>query len=522
MSSTIAPPAARADAAPAGAELRIGLVLVIALFLSVVLRTAWVSDDAFIDARTAVHAAAGEGLRWNVDDRVQTFADPAWVLLLSGASTIVRDPYVALLLLDITCAALAVVLIVAGVAVDAAAALLALSLLTFSKAFVEFVTSGLSVALVYLLIAAFWSVHWRIRDSRVRMTALAAIAAVGALTDAKTVLLFVPALMLALRRRNEYQLSDLVLPIAIVISWVIFAALYYGSAVPVPIVAAWTESWSLPARIGQGSAYVLDALDRDPLTVLAIGCAVATLGVRHLAPVRVIAVGIGLYCAWVVVAGGDSLSGRALAPALLSAAILASRFEWMPTGYAVPAIAVAVWGIGLMSPYSPVRSDVHYGRTAADALPAPWPNMPATIAPARAAIRDERRSIYPQTGLLTAKHDAPLPDSSAIEQEVQQILARNERVVVTDRVGLFAFVADSRLHIIDPLGRTDPLLARLPPVACCTARGDARAIPDGYVETIETGRNVIADTRTADLFRRISTLTPPAPAVTHRLRASSP
>ena len=141
------------------------------------------------------HAAAGEGLRWNVDDRVQTFADPAWVLLLSGASTIVRDPYVALLLLDITCAALAVVLIVAGVAVDAAAALLALSLLTFSKAFVEFVTSGLSVALVYLLIAAFWSVQWRIRDSRVRMTALAAIAAVGALTDAKTVLLFVPALM---------------------------------------------------------------------------------------------------------------------------------------------------------------------------------------------------------------------------------------------------------------------------------------------------------------------------------------
>jgi len=522
MSSTTASPVTRGERAPWGAELRIGLVLFFAFFLSVVGRTAWVSDDAYIDARTAVNAASGEGLRWNVDERVETFTDPAWVLLLSAASVFVRDPYVALLLLDVTLAAAAVALIVMGLAADAAAAVLALSLLTFSKAFVEYATSGLSVALVYLLIAMFWTLYWRMRDRPARTRVLTTIAAICMLADAKAVLLLMPALLVVLRRRLAYRVADVAPAIAVLAGWALFATLYFGSPVPAPVMAAWTAHWQLSARAGQGLVYLLDAVDRDPLTVLAIACAIALLCLRQLTNVRVVAAGVLVYFTAVVLAGGDWLSGRAFAPALLTTAILIARLDWISTGYASAAVALLIWGLGLLSPYSPVRSDVHYGRTAQEPLAAPWPGERSTMAPSRAAIRDDRWDAYQQTGLLTARHDAALPDVQALEREVQQLLVRNQHVVVTDRVGLFAFVSGTRLHVVDPLGRTDPLLSRLAPADCCTPRGGRRAIPDGYVETIETGRNVIADPPTAELYRRVSTLAKAAHVGLPRLSASSP
>jgi hypothetical protein len=207
---------------------------------------------------------------------------------------------------------------------------------------------------------------------------------------------------------------------------------------------------------------------------------------------------------------------------ILSAAILVARFDWLRTGYAFSVATMVVWAIGLVSPYSPVRSDVHYGLTAGDLLAAPWPNVRPTIAASRAAIRDDRWSSFQTTGLLTVRREAPLPDVHAIEQEVRSLVARHQLVVVTDRVGLFAFVSGTRLHVVDPLGRTDPLLARLPPADCCTPRGDTRAIPDGYLETIETGSNVIADTPTAELYRQISTLTKPVQGDVPCLTAARP
>jgi arabinofuranosyltransferase len=55
-------------------------------FAAVVLRTAWVSDDAFITFRTVDNALNGAGLRWNPAERVQTYTHPLWMLLVLGST----------------------------------------------------------------------------------------------------------------------------------------------------------------------------------------------------------------------------------------------------------------------------------------------------------------------------------------------------------------------------------------------------------------------------------------------------
>ena len=62
-----------------GLWLSVGLLGV----LGVVLSQAWVSDDAFITFRVIDNFVNGYGLRWNVDERVEVYTHPLWMLLLA-------------------------------------------------------------------------------------------------------------------------------------------------------------------------------------------------------------------------------------------------------------------------------------------------------------------------------------------------------------------------------------------------------------------------------------------------------
>ena len=86
-------------------------VILIALFAVPLVRTAWMSDDAYITLRTIDNFVRGYGLRWNVAERVQSYTDPLWMLLLAGAYGITREAYFTSLFvsMSISVAAFAVV-----------------------------------------------------------------------------------------------------------------------------------------------------------------------------------------------------------------------------------------------------------------------------------------------------------------------------------------------------------------------------------------------------------------------------
>ena len=66
-----------------------------------ILRTAWVSDDAYLTLRSLEHAASGFGVRWNVADRVQVYDHPLWLLLLLAGRLVSAEKYYTTLAISI-------------------------------------------------------------------------------------------------------------------------------------------------------------------------------------------------------------------------------------------------------------------------------------------------------------------------------------------------------------------------------------------------------------------------------------
>jgi arabinofuranosyltransferase len=454
----------------------VATILFIAFFVTVVLRTAWVADDAFVDLRTVSNVVAGAGLRWNLDERVQAFSDPLWVLLVSAVTFLVHQPYGGVLITSIVLAVAAVVILGSQVAVDAYAAIVGVSLLTFSRSFVEYATSGLQTPLVYLLVVVFWLTYLRQEDEVSQMRRLIAIASLVVLTDWASLLVLVPALVVAARRWSV-RASDAIAGVWPLIVWAMFALSYYGVLIPTPVVAAWHALGPPMTMVHQGCVYLLDAIDTDPSTVLTISVAmISGFRVRELRPA---AIGLMLSIGATILTGGSALSGRELAVPLLSAVVIAVRYPWQSPSSAFTLALAGVVGVGLIAPESPVLTGPSYHRET-QPLAVPWPSAPSVVNPRRSAIRDERRQWYASTGLLTVQRMVPMPNMSSLEREADALSARSPRTV-DERIGLFAYAAGARLHIIDPSGRTDPFLARQPPKGEWKPGARLREVPPSYV-----------------------------------------
>jgi len=138
-----------APALDMGAFLRASLLGVFALAL---VRTAWMSDDAYITLRTVDNFVSGWGLRWNVAERVQTYTHPLWMFLLALPYSITREAYFTPLVLSMVISMAAVWLFAFRIAVSLGSMLIGMSAFIFSKGFVEYSTSGLENPLSHLLI----------------------------------------------------------------------------------------------------------------------------------------------------------------------------------------------------------------------------------------------------------------------------------------------------------------------------------------------------------------------------------
>src|SRR5882672_7726441 len=55
----------------------------LAAFGIVLLANAWVVDDAYITFRTIDNFVHGHGLTWNIDERVQTYTHPLWMMVMT-------------------------------------------------------------------------------------------------------------------------------------------------------------------------------------------------------------------------------------------------------------------------------------------------------------------------------------------------------------------------------------------------------------------------------------------------------
>src|SRR2546425_11534845 len=94
------------------------LLAVLGVFVLVLIRSAWICDDAYINFRTIDNFLHGYGLRWNVAERVQTFTDPLWLFLVAAAVGLTREFYFTTIGVSLAASATAIGLYAKAVAAD--------------------------------------------------------------------------------------------------------------------------------------------------------------------------------------------------------------------------------------------------------------------------------------------------------------------------------------------------------------------------------------------------------------------
>jgi arabinofuranosyltransferase len=262
---------------------------------------------------------------------------------------------------------------------------------------------------------------------------------------------------------------------------------------------------SIGASLSQGLAYFRRTLLADPVTLPVI-----SLGWVAFLPVQKqdwpLVVGIPLTAAYVLWIGGDFMMGRFFAaPFVWSLCVLArsARLSDRKTGLAVAATLLtlglcAQWEPALLSGYGFSRANnlVHGDRGLE-----PRDRFAYQMVD---GIADERRFYHGISGLFAKRQT--LFEHPQVTQGLA-LRRSGDRVIAATFVGWLGYFAGPRVHIVDRLALTDPLLARLPAMPGSRIGHFERKVPDGYIETIATGANRLTDADLAIYFDHLHLVT---------------
>jgi arabinofuranosyltransferase len=392
--------------------------------------------------------------------------------------------------------ALAAVLIVARTGGGIAGSAVAVLWLASSKAFVDYVSSGLEYPLSYLLLAVFYVRFCRISDAALgdrQLRLFGVVAGLAFVNRMDSVVLYAPALawlgLRAIRRRDD-RLLPLLLGFGVpAAAWLIFATIYYGFPLPNTYYAKVATGIPSSLLYRQGFAYLLNSFAHDPLTLGTIGIAIA-VALRASPPVRLATIGAGLYVLYTISVGGDFMSGRFFAMPFLVAAI-ATLDSLKDLRYHAPA-AGALVVYNLLTPLAPIKTTANYD--------AAWPWR------SQNGVKDERGHYHRITNPFFYSPFRQLPDHTWMREGLS---FRNgtEKVTVQGSIGFYGLMAGPEKHLVDRNALSDALLARLPVSPRLYFEFYVghyfRDIPDGYLESVANGTNQLTDPVLHDYYGRL-------------------
>ena len=185
------------------------VITFLGLFLLLIVRTAWMSDDAFFTFRTISNFAAGHGLVWNVGERVQIYTHPLWMFVLAAAVFFTHEFFYTGLAVSILVSIAAAVVFARWIASTPMVAVLGIATLIVSKAYLDYSTSGLENPLSHLLLVVYLAVYFGARGSRWRVLTLFFIAALAAVNRLDLFLIYLPSLLYVLWKERSWRILGL-------------------------------------------------------------------------------------------------------------------------------------------------------------------------------------------------------------------------------------------------------------------------------------------------------------------------
>jgi arabinofuranosyltransferase len=506
------------------------ILLLVFIFILILPRTAWLCDDAFITFRTVDNFIEGHGLVYNVGERVQTYTHPLWMFLISFFYFLTGEIYFTPIMVSILLSIVAVIFFTFKIAETRINAILGLIVLIFSRAFIDYSTSGLENPLTHLLLALFcWTFlkkgmasptyygvgsekkpgeEEKVCKKEINKKTILILSTYGSLllVNRMDLILFVaPTLgytcFLSIKSKTlgwVKCLKTVALGLIPFILWELFSLFYYGFLFPNTAYAKLNTGIARKDLVEQGFYYLLHSIHFDPLTILVIIWSLALVFCSKPRNKRYIALAIGiiLYLFYIVLIGGDFMSGRFLTPVLFAAVMILPpihgkiRFQSL-------AIAGLIIIIGFCSEHPPLMTGENYGV-----------HQSREKMLGLQGICDERAYYYGSTGLLRVSRESNM--KTAIRDhiwEIQENFKCKENIYCVGVIGFFGFFVGPKAHICDILGLADPLLARLNVDRQWRIGHFRRSLPDGYIDTLYSGENKIKDKHLALYYDKISVIT---------------
>lgn len=451
-------------------------IALFAVFFIELIRTAWITDDANITLTTVLNFLCGYGPNFNIDERVQAYTHPLWFLLLSGVTFVIRNIYAATFILSIATSLLVFWLILTKFSKNILQVIIVASACMLSKAYVDFSTSGLENPLSHLLIIFLVLLAIKATTAKTRLSLVSYFLCYSFLYLCRadlTILLF-PVTVFVITHNCKTPvvlMRSLFIGVLPALIWTIFSLYYYGFLFPNTAYAKLGNGIPAKELIIQGFLYLIDAINRDPLTLVIIFSGIY-VGLRNGIFSALLSIGIVFYLTYIVYIGGDFMAGRFLTAPFLLAGIQIIRANLNKTQLSILAICMSV--LGVMSINATLFSHSSYKNE--------------TIS--RNGIADERGFYFQKWGLLNANRASllPPPYSSTLGKKPQLACAF---------IGAMALEQGPGRHYLDTCALTDPLLSHLPAKKNAKWRIGhfERELPKNYVESIELNTNLLTDPR---------------------------
>jgi len=441
---------------------RVIIVAMVALLSLVVVRTAWLSEDAYFTYRCVDNWVHGFGARWNVLERVQVYTHPLWFGLMSALFFVTRDMTLSGFALGFVTTAATAWVLIRGLGRSWQGTVLALGCLIGSKAFTDYSTSGLENPLSHLLLLGFFAQFFALdthadADPRTRERQLLTTSLIGGLLVCNRMdlgLMLIPALIYALwpPRLSLRRVLIIGLGFSPLIVWELISLIYYGFLVPNTAYAKLGASLPRELVVKNGVHYFKNSLDWDPLTLVCIALVtgVCLAQLRRRPRQACAALGVLLYLGYVLNIGGGYMSGRFFsAPLAVAAGLIASQPK--PSRPVFVVAALAILGLTFKAPAPTVLAGKDYDHKTLGS---------------DGKIDDERGYRHIFAGLISERETEFLANSSWYlrgERDKAKAEANDKIVVATqNNGGYMGYAAGPFVHYINPYGITDPLLARLP------------------------------------------------------------
>ena len=211
-------------------------VLTLIIITYVIIVFAWVGDDAQITLRQVWNFVQGQGITFNIPDRVQAFTHPLWFLIISSATFITQELYYTTVILSIVFAITSVLLLLRlefNQEKSNITIITPVLLLLFSWSFFDYTTSGLENPLAFLLVGLL--LHYVTRENwKENLQLLYCLMALLVLTRFDYFILFLPlAILLLYECKSIKNALIAILPgLIILIFWHGFATFYFGFPLP--------------------------------------------------------------------------------------------------------------------------------------------------------------------------------------------------------------------------------------------------------------------------------------------------